>query len=143
METPFPEWLREIDHTGDLGIEVEAPDLDTLYERAAWGMFALLTDLRTVAPRTSERVEVEADDREALMVWWLSELNYRHLTRRRLYCAFEVESRTDRRLVATVRGELFDPERHLLYTEIKAVTFHGLEIRRANGLWRVRIIFDM
>ena len=143
METPFPKWLREIDHTGDLGIAVEAADLDTLYARAAWGMFALLTDLRTVAPRTSERVEVTADDREALMVRWLSELNYRHLTRRCLYCAFDVVRRTDHRLVATVRGEPFDPERHPLYTEIKAVTFHGLEIRRVNGLWRVRIIFDM
>lgn len=143
METPYPTWFREIDHTGDLGIEVEAPDLDTLYARAAWGMFALLTDMRTVAPKHSERVEVEAADREALMVRWLSELNYRHLTRRRLYCTFEIEERTDRRLAATVRGEPFDPERHPLYTEIKAVTFHGLEIRETDGLWRVRIIFDM
>lgn len=143
METASPDWFREIDHTGDIGIEVEAPDLDTLFARAAWGMFAMLTDLTRVRPGRSRRVQVEAPDRDALMVRWLSELNYLHLTEGWLFCRFDVEERTDRHLKATVHGEPFDPGRHTLYTEIKAVTFHGLTIRRENDRWIARVIFDM
>ena len=138
-----PAWLREIDHTGDIGIEVVAEDLRQLFARAAGGLFRVLTDIDGVAPRTAQDVLVEADDRDALLVRWLSELNFLHVTEGWLFCTFEINELSHRRLVACVRGERFDPDRHVLYTEIKAVTFHELVIRQREIGWHVQIIFDM
>lgn len=147
MSPSRPAWLREIDHTGDVGIEVSADSLPQLFERAAEGTFHVLTDLSTVHPDTDTAITVQGRDHEALMVRWLSELNYRHTVDRHLYCDFQVESienaEHDVELTATVHGEAIDPDRHTVYTEIKAVTFHGLDVHRTDDGWTVQVIFDM
>ena len=142
----MPNWLREIDHTGDIGIRVTAPSLETLFARAAWGTFAVLTEVDAVEPRETHTVTVDAADREALMVRWLSELNFLHTTKHRLFCAFDVALSTSDdgvTLSATCRGEPIDADRHTVYTEIKAVTFHGMAIEETDGAWTVQVIFDM
>jgi len=147
MAPERPHWFREIDHTGDIGIQVTAPSLPQLFERAALGMFRVLTDLDTVQPSDATSIAVEGRDREALMVRWLSELNYRHTVDDVLYGAFEVDAinETDDgfTLTATARGEAIDPARHTVYTEIKAITFHGMEIQETDEGWSVQVIFDM
>lgn len=147
MATDAPDWFREIDHTGDIGIEIAASTLPELFERAAAGMFRVLTDPNTVQSSESETIIVDGRDHEALMVRWLSELNVRHTVDRFLYCDFDVESITrgaeSLTLTANIRGEPIDAIRHTVYTEIKAITFHGLEVQETNGGWTVQVIFDM
>ena len=143
MMDASPDWLREIDHTGDIGIEVRAGTLSELFERAAWGMFGVLTDMDTVRDREARAVTVEADDRASLMVRWLSELNFLHATQHVLFSRFAIEEMTDTRLAATAWGEAIDPDRHTVYTEIKAITYHQLEIEETDDGWHVQIIFDM
>ena len=147
MSTASPDWFREIDHTGDIGIVVRAASLSQLFERAAVGTFHVLTDLSAVRATEAESVTAEGRDREALMVRWLSELNYRHTVEDRLFTDFTVEAldETDDgvRLDGTARGEPIDPDRHTVYTEIKAVTFHGMAIRETDAGWAVQVIFDM
>mgnify|MGYP002760898671 FL=1 len=147
MPPDTPDWFREIDHTGDVGIQVSAPTLPQLFERAALGMFRLLTDLDSVHTSESTQIAVDGRDLEALMVRWLSELNYRHTVDNVLYSTFEVDSihetEDGRVLSATVRGEAIDPDRHTVYTEIKAITFHGLDVHETDGGWAVQVIFDM
>lgn len=147
MDRTDPDWLQEIDHTGDIGIRVTAASLTHLFERAALGMFWVLTEPESVHPTGSTTIRVEGRDLEALMVQWLSELNYRHTVDRALYGAFDVEAieETDdgASLTATARGEPIDPARHTVHTEIKAITFHGLDVHRTDHGWAVQVIFDM
>jgi len=136
-------WLQPLDHTADSGIIVRAGDLKELFARAAWGMFAIITDLNAVEPAQSETIVVTAPDREALLVRWLSELNFQHVTRHQLFSRFDILELSDDRLVAKVSGEAIAPERHTIHTEIKAVTFHGLRVEQGEEGWRAEIIFDL
>jgi SHS2 domain-containing protein len=138
-----PEWLEALDHTADAGLVVTAPTVEEVFARAAWGMFSLITDPDRVRVGPPVRVEVQSTDRAALLVRWLSELNYRHLTRHELYAWFRIIELSEERVVAEVGGESIDPLRHVVYTEIKAVTFHGLEIGPVAGGWRAKVIFDL
>lgn len=141
------DWLHEIDHTGDIGIRVTAETMPQLFERAAVGTFHVLTDLSAVRATEETSISVTGRDREALMVRWLSELNYRHTVEDRLYCDFAVDSIAETEegltLTAMIRGEPIDPKRHTVYTEIKAVTFHGLKVEDIDDGWSVQVIFDM
>src|SRR5439155_1340199 len=67
-------FVREIEHTADLGLEVEAPSLPLLFERAGLGMLALMIDLAAVEPRERVAIALAADDREALLHDWLQHL---------------------------------------------------------------------
>lgn len=138
-----PPWLREIDHTGDIGIVVTAPDRGQLYERAAWGLFSVLTNPSAVEPREAHAVTVDGTDPEDLMVKWLSELNFLHVTQHVLFSRFTIDDLDDTRLAATAWGEPVDPDRHTVYTEVKAITYHQLAIEETDDGWRVQIIFDM
>jgi SHS2 domain-containing protein len=147
MLSSAPDWLEEIDHTGDIGLRVTASSLPQLFERAALGMCRVLFDVDAVQDATDTPVSVEGRDREALMVHWLSEINYRHTVQHHLFCGFDVASIDETTdgftLTATASGEPLAPDRHTVYTEIKAITFHGMAIRETSDGWTVQVIFDM
>lgn len=137
------DWLEQIDHTADVGIIVRAPDLPMLFSRAALGMFTVITDIAEVRPVSHQEISIEAEDLPSLLHAWLSELNFLHITRHELYAEFAVGEFSQTHLRAGVAGEKIDPRRHAVYTETKAVTFHGLSVERTDGGWEARIIFDM
>jgi SHS2 domain-containing protein len=142
-ELTAPDWLEFLEHTADAGILVQAADLKELFARAAWGMFSLVTDVAAIRLVERSRIRIEARDRLALMVNWLSELNYRHITEDRLFGRFVIVEISEKWLSAEVHGERFDSSRHTVFTEIKAVTFHDLRLQRDDQGWKAQIIFDL
>jgi SHS2 domain-containing protein len=138
-----PKWLKFVDHTADAGIVVEGPDLARLFERAAWGMFFVITDVPAARATDTFRISIDAPDCVALLVGWLSDLNYRHVTEHRIFSEFKVVTLSEQHLEAEVSGEVFDPMRHTIHTEIKAVTFHDLHLERNECGWTAQIIFDL
>ena len=137
------DWLQYIDHTGDVGFIVRAPSLPELFSRAAIGMFEIIADMETVQPREKAAVEITAGDVESLLVRWLSELNFRHITQEKLFCRFDIANVSPTALKAEIFGEPIRPEIHIIYTEIKATTYHGLYIKKTNEEYESQIIFDL
>ncbi len=135
---------RVFDHTADLGIEVTAATLEELYAEAAHALFALLTDLRRVRAGQSREAKAEGENPADLLVNFLRELLYAwngegFLARR---CA--IREVTPTRITAVLSGEKFDPARHRIVREIKAVTYHRSELRRtADGGYAARAVFDV
>lgn len=132
-----------IDHTADIGLRVFGRDLKELFKNSALGMFELIADLKNVKPKTSLGIEVDAVNREELLINWLRELLYQYNTQEILFEKFEIEKITDNRINAKVWGEKFDNQRHNLKTEIKAVTYHELKIEKKTEGWSSQIIFDV
>jgi SHS2 domain-containing protein len=50
---------------------------------------------------------------------------------------------TNKELQARLTGESFNNKKHLIKTEIKAVTYSGLTVEKVKEGWRTRIIFDV
>jgi SHS2 domain-containing protein len=134
---------QHIDHTADVGIQIFGRDLKELFENAALGLFDIIANLEKVTPGLERQIEVEASDREALLVSWLSELNFRFFTKREIYREFVIESLIDFKLSAKVKGERIDYDRHEIFTEVKAVTYHHLYIKETPDGWEAQVIFDL
>lgn len=144
--------IRPLDHTADLGVEIDASSLEDLYAQAARAFCDTITDAATVRPRQRRRLRVVAPavprpDHEALMVEWLEELLYRFETEGWLYSRAEItlgESPDDGlELAAEVAGEPFDPDRHPQKVAIKGITYHALAVEQHGDGWRARVIFDI
>lgn len=161
----LPDGVRELDHTADTGIELVAPDLETLFDRGARALRFLAVEERPddgggEAPARSagtarsfgeppagapggsaetHALDIEAGDPGTLLVRWLSELLYRIDTLGLAYETAELQV-GDRRLRARIREtRLPEPGAH-----IKAITYHGLECGpRPDGSWSARVIFDI
>jgi SHS2 domain-containing protein len=132
-----------LDHTADIGIIVHGENLKTLYENAGEAFFHLITDLRKVKRRVERRVHIEGKSLDRLMVDWLSELLYLHDVENLLFKEFNVESVGEDGLEATVKGEPFQDGVHVIKTEVKAVTYHQIEVRQETGGWRAQVILDL
>jgi SHS2 domain-containing protein len=132
-----------LDHTADIGLLVYGEDLETLFENAGEGFFHLITDLRKVRRKVERQVEIRQKDLERLMVDWLSELLYLHDVENLLFKGFKVESIGEGQLKARVKGEPFQEGIHIIKTEVKAVTYHQIQVRKEDGGWRAQIIFDL
>lgn len=74
---------------------------------------------------------------------WLSEILYLHEAEGLLPCAFRVESVASGRAEGVVTGEPYDPSRHHILAQIKAVTYHQIEVTQEKGGWRARVILDV
>jgi SHS2 domain-containing protein len=131
------------EHTADLGLRATAPDLNTLFaEMAACLVSAMLEDPASVQPAREVQIEVAGTDRDYLLFDLLKELLLRFETDRMLFAAFDVQL-TDAGLKAAVRGEEYDPARHVLAHEVKAITYHELKVERTESGWLAEVIVDI
>ena len=106
-------------------------------------MFSLMADLKLVQPGVSVEINLRADDLEALLAEWLNELIYYVEADGLLFSKFEVAKIGERQIVAKVQGEKIDESKHQLLKEIKACTYHQLEVRPNNSGWMARVFFDI
>jgi SHS2 domain-containing protein len=131
------------DHTADLGLRIRAADLNTLFAEAGRALFsALVENPDAVAPIHRLDVTIAGSDREYLLFDWLKELLYRFEVEHLLLTRFEVTVGADG-LEGSARGEPFDPERHELAHEVKAITYHGLRVEETPDGWLAEVIVDI
>jgi len=131
------------DHTADVGIRVFGRTLDEVFVNAAYALFDQWTDLRKVRKKISREISVQGADREDLLIRWLGELLFLGESRGYLFKGFSIRRLDSTSLQAVARGEIFDPSRHRFKTEIKAVTYHQVELKEQDGRWQARVIFDV
>jgi len=135
--------FKTIEHTADIGIEVEASTLGELFAGAAFAMFSLVVDPREVEQVETRELSLEAGDYEELLFMWLNELLLMLDAEGLLLSGFEVKMVDEHGLAAHVRGEKLDPGRHRIEEEIKAATYHEMLVERGGEGWRARVIFDV
>ena len=128
----------EIEHTADWALRVWAPDLAGLLEEAARGMISLMELELDVSKRMQEKVNLSAPDAESLMVAFLGELLY----------IIEKERTGFDQIQITLHGLSIDARLsggHILAQrkEIKAVTFHQLDIGQTDSGLETVIVFDV
>lgn len=133
---------REIEHTADLAIEVEAPTRKDLFARAATALAQIMIETGGVKPVERREIEIVDDDDPDMMHDMLGAALNLCLTGGFVWRDADVEER-EHAVAVWLRGEPYDIERHKLKTEIKAVTMHQLAVENKDGKWIARIVFDI
>ena len=135
-----------LEHTGDIGIRAYGSTLNELFINAAQGLLEAIADISTVGTTTQTKIEVSAESLEELMVAWLDELNFRHEVEEIFFRQVEIGeiSEAPYRLVAIAYGEPVDFTKHVVYTEIKSVTYHQLIVEQTpDDRWMAQVIYDL
>jgi len=131
------------DHTADLGIEFFGESREKLFISAGTGLFDVIAGIDSINPDRDFHIRIEGMDMEDLLVNWLRELLYLNQVKKMLISEFSIQELSDTFLDGIVRGEPFKPEKHDIKKEVKAVTYHGLEVGEDGGIWKARVIFDV
>jgi SHS2 domain-containing protein len=128
----------EVEHTADWKLLVWAPSMELLLETAARGMNALAGMYLQESPRIKREFCIEAADPETRLVSFLSELLYFSEMEGLGFDDFQLSIDGDK-LTAIVFGAPIAN----IDKEIKAVTYHGLEIIQSPRGLEIKIVFDV
>lgn len=136
-----------VSHTADIALKVSAEGLENLFREAARGFRHLLFEDAEIASDLERKIDIRGIDREDLLVQWLSELNYYIIVHQWAWRSVKQlnirEADGEWHLSAVVDGESMDEKRHFLYFDIKAVTYHQLEIIVDGQEYQTQVVFDI
>jgi len=138
---------RLLPHMTDAFVEVQAPTLAGVFEEAAFAMFDIMTDPTAIERSFVDQFEVTSHDEISLFHDWLEQLLLKFDLEGKIYSVFHVEKIDPQNdnlcLAAKAQGGLFERGRHPAKVEIKAVTYHRMEVRATPEGYVARYILDL
>jgi SHS2 domain-containing protein len=130
--------------TADVAFVAYGKDLNELFANAALAMFEVMINTKQVKPKIVKKVKIKGNDLQSLMFNWLNELLV-YVDRDNIaFSGFNVKiDEKNVELQAECRGEKIKSEKHELKTAVKAATYHKMEIKKVNGIWKAQVILDI
>lgn len=144
-QAELPGGYRYLDHMTDAVIEAYGSTLEEAFENAARGLNDTMIDLADVTPRERIAISAHGDDLYSLLFDWLDKVMLLLVADGFVMSEFKVSIRKNRgySLEATARGEKLDLKRHRYKVEIKAVTYHEMQIRQQDKETTLRFLLDL
>ena len=137
--------LRRItEHTADAGIEVEADSLPEAFHEASLAFTEIVTGGNLPQSKRSHDIELESTDLDSILVKFISNLIFLFDSDDFLVSSAKVEIKSDSLFIlkGTLFGDTYDQSEHGYGVEIKAVSYHLLEI-----VWgppsKIKVILDL
>jgi SHS2 domain-containing protein len=131
--------------TADVGYKAYGNTLEEAFENAALAMFEVITDTSKIEHEIERKIEVESEDECALLYDWLSEFLVMLDVDFLIFSKFKVKIEKKEEgfsLKGTAWGEEFNPEIHESRAEVKAVTYHMMDVKQDDGNM-VQVILDI
>ena len=135
--------FRLFDHTADLGVEVFGETETALFAHAALALVALTTDIEKISSVTEKHFSILGADRADLFINFLREVLYLMNGEGFLPREVHFDEFQPGFLRVKIRGESFDAGKHIIFKEIKAVTYHQATVEQTRKGWKGRVIFDV
>lgn len=132
-----------LDHTADLRVRIVGSDLADLFKNAGLALFDLITPPEGLEPRRLIEIDVNGADRADLMVNFLRELLYLWTGNELLVSMIEIKQISDTAARAQVSADRYQPGRNRIRHEIKAVTYHQIDVSRTKTGWQATVVFDV
>jgi SHS2 domain-containing protein len=130
--------------TGDFEFEASGSTLGDLFISCANACFAAMTELETVKQDMECNIEINGDNPNDLLFNFISELIYLKDFKKMFFSRFDIVISPDEKsLNAAVFGERINYGTHVIKTDVKAVTYHDLDIKHEKGRFTTRMILDL
>ena len=140
---PF-RYLEELS-SADAAFEASGSTLEEVFRDSAMATFEVMADTKTIKPLLRRDILVENHDVDGLLIDWLSELVFLKDSESLLFSVFEVSIRKNDVYVlkGVAKGEKIDRDKHNLRSDVKAVTYHLLEVKKTEDKWVARVVLDI
>ncbi|MDR0901029.1 MAG: archease [Methanobrevibacter sp.] len=137
------------DVTADIGYWAYGKTLEEAYENAALAMFNVITNTDKVSQKVSKEIAIESEDLVSLLYDFLEELLILHELNLMFFSKFEIAIKKEEinneskyTLKGIAIGEEINWKVHEKGSEVKAITFHQMEVI-TNSISKVRVILDL
>lgn len=134
-------------HTTDAYIEAVGATLEEAMQFAGMALIDTMCAINSISPNIAEHIEASGDDEVTLLYDWLESILLKFDLEGRVYSKFKVapiaKSAAGLHALAEVSGEKYDRQKHGPKVEVKAVTYHRMEVLREDNSTILRFILDL
>ena len=133
-----------LEHTTDAFVEVTAPNLKEAFTIAAQSVVDTTIERSTVDEKAEMAIKVSGKDLKYLLFNWLEAVIYQLITEGFAIKRFDVDlhKKDQYEITAKSFGEPIDLKKHHFKIEVKAPTFHLMEISEEKEV-RMRFLLDL
>jgi SHS2 domain-containing protein len=149
----MPGGFRYLDHMTDALIEAYGSTIDEAFENSAYGLVNTMFDLSNVSADLQVKIEANGHDLYSLFYDWLEKVMLIVLTENLILSYFRVKISHNGNmedggayfLCSKARGEHLDLKKHNFKVEVKAVTYHEMQIEedKEKKLVITRFLVDL
>jgi SHS2 domain-containing protein len=131
--------------TADVAYKIYGKNLSELFKNAALAVEQTMVDLATLAPLQNLEFRVKNLELEDLLLDFLNHLIFLKDARQLVFSKFDLHLKKEDyfQLEGMMKGEKIDIRRHNLRTDVKAVTYHNLQIKKERGFYTAIIVLDI
>lgn len=130
------------DVTADIGFRAYGESLNEAFENAGLAIFNIISDTSNIEPSKEISFKIRSEDEISLLYDYLEELLFYHEVEFMLFSEFHVEIDNNLQLKATIKGESIDWDKHERKTEIKAITYHKMDVKKTD-VFELQAIVDL
>lgn len=131
---------KVLDHPADYEILVTGRDLTELFSSAMAGMTAFLKKELPTSNLQFKTMNINSNNVTYLLVDFLSEALRLAQTNKEVYSKVVFKQLTE----TSLQAELFGSKIDRFDDDIKAVTYHGADVRQKDGgAWETKVLFDI
>ncbi len=133
-----------LEHTADVLFEAYGKTFEEALENAAEAMFLVIADVDKIEPTEQRTIRIIASDRENLVVKTLAELLTTSDIDNLFFKKFKINKIIqDGQII--LKGVAYGEERNSQKgrTEVKAVTYHELAVKKIGQKWVIKILLDI
>lgn len=133
----------------DAIIEAYGSTLDEAFENAAMALCDTMIDLKSVVSKEEFKFSAKGNDLYSLLFDWLDQVMLLLVADRIAMSQFSVKIKDHNNngggylLEGIARGESLDLDRHHYKVEIKAVTYHEMEIKQEKDIFTAKFLLDL
>ena len=143
LRKPFESKLRKIvEHTADAGIEVEADSLSEAFEEVSKAFTEIVTGGKLTESNNSHPIKISANNLDSLLVKFISDLIFLFDTENFLVSSARIDIDSEFALNGTLFGDTYNQTVHGYGVEVKAVSYHLLEVFSGPPS-RIKVILDL
>jgi len=129
-----------LEHTADILVRCTGRTMEECFESAAYALFDQMVDISTVAKEMKFSFRIEAEDQESRLYSFLSEFLFLLDSESVVMSSFKVTF-DGNEVSCEAYGEPLDIGKHRPRTEIKAITYHMMQIDADAP--SVTVLFDV
>ena len=129
-----------LEHTADILVKCTGRTVEECFESAAYALFDQMVDIGTVEKKDRFSFVIEAEYIEDRLYSFLSELLFLMDSGSVVMSQFRV-SFDGPKVICEAYGETLDPIKHRPRTEIKAITYHMMDVNEKEP--SVTVLFDV
>jgi len=129
-----------LEHPADLKIKVFGISKEELFSNALLAMIESMNpEIKKPEERSKRPIKIKSSDLSALLVDFLNEALYLTQVNKEVY-EINFKKITDKE----IKGELIGKKVEKFGEDIKAATYHDLEIKQnKDGSWQATVLFDI